>query len=144
MIDANILLNVKSTQAFIGEQPQVIDFTTEGKIFKDNGRTIISYDESELIGTPNHVTRLEIGDDFVEMHRLGENKTKMLFKAGQRNSSLYNTEFGTFKLELVTENVDFELNEKFGKIDIRYDLSIKNLTESQNTIEINYRPIGNA
>lgn len=138
----DIILNVKSTQKIRGEEPYIIDFMTEGKMYREDRKLYLSYKESEIMGMNNQVTTLEVADGEVAMKRSGPSiDTKMLFKNGYRDTGVYSTEYADFKMELLTNSVKCNIENDRGTINIRYGISIKDLTETENHLEISFNDI---
>ena len=119
-----------------------IEFVTEGKAYKKDGSTYIVYEEGEMSGLENVKTTLRIGDDGeIRMKRFGRNvimDTVMEFKKGKRFNSIYHTPYGSFEMEVLTNNIvnDIEPENLTGTLFIDYDIALKGLSESRSMLNI--------
>jgi len=131
------MIKIKSTQTPQGEDPEVIEFMTEGKHYLKHGSHYIVYDESELSGMEGCTTTLKMTDDVIKMRRYGGATSELLFEKGKRNSSDYVTPYGTFKLQILTREMEWHISEECkGKIYVKYDLSMQSVMESTNILDI--------
>ncbi|MGI6205088.1 MAG: DUF1934 domain-containing protein [Anaerovoracaceae bacterium] len=119
-----------------------IEFVTEGKAYKKGSSTYIVYEEGEMSGLENVKTTLRIGDDGeIRMKRFGRDvimDTVMEFKKGKRFNSIYHTPYGSFEMEVLTNNVvnEIEPEKLTGSLFIDYDISLKGLSESRSMLNI--------
>ena len=133
----HIMIKIKSTQIPQGEEPEHIEFMTEGKYYLKNGARYIVYDESELSGMEGSTTTLKITEEGIKMKRYGGSKSELMFEKGKRYISDYITAYGHFKLEILTKELDWHIDEHHkGSIYVKYDLSMQGVMESLNTLEI--------
>lgn len=135
----DVTLQVKSRQKTTGEEPEVVDFMTEGKLYFKENATYLVYEESELSGMPNHTTTLKITDHAVDMKRFGDHPTHMYFEKGKRHVTDYETEYGTFKIEMLTHVLTMQLGDLEGSISIEYAISIQNMHEAVHHLTILYK-----
>lgn len=135
----NILLTVKAIQKSLGEAPQTVEFTTEGKYYERGEAIFLVYEESELSGFPNHKTTLKIMGHEVDMRRFGENKSHIHFKKGVREEADYETPYGVFKIETLTHHLQMALTDHSGEVTIEYALSIQGMHEAVHTLVLSYR-----
>ncbi len=137
-ISKDILLNVKSIQQFRDEEPEIIDLTTEGKLYSKSGSIYLTYDESELSGIANNKVILKIKEDTVQMNRYGEFETTMIFKKGKRDVSMYGTPYGEFRVEILTDKVEINIDENNGNISVEYTVSVSSSPEVKHHLLISY------
>jgi len=132
-----IMLKISAIIETPDKESDKIEFVTEGKYKKEGNLQIIEYEESEISGIVGSVTTLIITDESVELKREGESPSIMIFNSGERYTGEYSTPYGVFKLELLTKELIYNLNEDGkGKINIKYDMNIKGLNSSYNSLEI--------
>ncbi len=86
---------------------------TEGKHYLKHGSHYIVYDESELSGMEGCTTTLKMNDDGIKMRRYGGANSELIFEKGKRNSSDYVTPYGTFKLEILTREMEWHISEEW-------------------------------
>lgn len=121
------------------DKENVVEFITPGTISTVGNTTNISYDETAISGMEGCKTNLTIKPGKVTMTRSGENleETVMEFEKGKRYHGLYSTPFGNIVMELLTNEVTGLMQEDDAqKLSIDYDISLKGLSESRNTLDI--------
>jgi len=125
-------------------QSDVIEFITEGKMSRNGTTTVVKYCESPISGMEGCTSFLTITPGKLKMKRTGEaypTPTVLEFEKGKRFSGIYETPAGPLIVELVTDNID-DLSEKddgSSAMSIDYSLSIRGLTDSRNTLDIEIR-----
>jgi uncharacterized beta-barrel protein YwiB (DUF1934 family) len=135
-----IMMKIIGKQASDGDSDQM-EFVTEGELAERNGRLYLLYEETEISGMPGCKTRLKIKGDHVSMKRLGTKTipagTEMEFAPGKVFTGPYDTPYGSFEMEVVTNSVENTLTvEGTGSVHIDYKMSLKGLVESHNTLSI--------
>ena len=116
---------------------QVMEFVTEGQLYERNGSTYLMYKETEMSGLEGCTTSLKVKGETVRMKRFGAIlpiDTVMEFQKGKRYAGLYETPYGSFEMEILTNSVDNRLDE--GVLDIDYAISLKGLTETHSRLNI--------
>ena len=119
----------------------VIEFVTEGKLYRRGETTYVSYMESELSGLEGCKTSLTISDGKVKMKRSGEPlgiPTVIEFEKGKRFKGLYDTPFGSVGMEVLTNSITIFPDKEEGKnhLSIDYSVSLRGVTESRNKLDI--------
>lgn len=128
-------------KSLVGElEEDQMEFVTEGKFYKKGDALYIVYDESELSGMPGCKTSLKLKADSIRMKRFGSaisHDTVMEFEKGKRYEGYYETPFGHFEMELLTNSIENNVSkEGTGKIDIDYHISLKGLSEGRSKLNI--------
>jgi len=117
-----------------------MEFVTEAKLYERGGALYLIYEESELSGVPGCKTRLKFKGDKVQMKRLGEGIVlggEIHFEKGKRFTGIYETPYGPIEMEVLTNSLNNTLTaEGSGELNIDYDISLKGLVESRNTLSI--------
>jgi len=132
-----VMIRIKSTQIPLGEDPEVMEFMTEGKHYIKNGAHYIVYEESELSGMKGCMTTLKLEENKIKMKRFGDANSELMFEKGKRHVSDYVTPYGNFKLTIRTSQLEWGIDDSSkGKIYIKYDLSMQSVLESANEMEI--------
>lgn len=103
-----------------------IELITEGKLFIDNGRYLIEYDESQMTGMFGTKTSMSIEDGNVTVVRQGRINSNFLFTKGKRQDSMYETEDGSFKVSIFTSNVDIDFGDSGGIVKVEYQVDFMN------------------
>ncbi|MDO4869085.1 MAG: DUF1934 domain-containing protein [Bacillota bacterium] len=135
-----VLVKIKSRQVNNDTGEDEMEFVTEAKLYRRKDAYYLIYDESEFSGMPGCKTRLRLRGQELQMKRLGEGAgvgNEILFSKGQRFTGLYDTPFGPIELEVLTNDLDNNIDEEGkGYIDVDYDISLKGLAEGRNTLNI--------
>lgn len=128
-------------KSFVGEtEEEQMEFVTEGKFYEKGDSLYIVYDESEFSGMIGCKTSLRLLGGSVRMKRVGceiPQSTVMEFEKGKRYEGFYETPFGPFEMEILTNEVQNTVSkEGKGFIDIDYHISLKGLSEGRSRLNI--------
>lgn len=137
----DITLKIVGKQIYRDVEEEQIEFVTEGKLYEKGDSLYLIYEESEFSGMPGCKTSIKVTGDSLRMKRLGtydaSGSTAIQFEKGKRYRGLYDTPYGAIEMEVLTNNFKKNLDsEGKGTIDIDYNISLKGLSESRSTINI--------
>jgi uncharacterized beta-barrel protein YwiB (DUF1934 family) len=140
----DILLKIIGNQIMAGDEegdePEGMEFITEGRFYRKGDSMYLVYDESDLSGMEGCTTSLKITGDTIRMKRYGEDvgiETAINFEKGKRFNGFYDTPFGSVEMEVLTNEVKNRIKESGeGSIDIDYNVSLKGLAESRSLLSI--------
>ncbi len=148
----DITLKITGKQIYKDGEEETLEFVTEGKISCKDGTVYLTYDESELSGLPGCKTLMVFADDHISMQRLGEiekgesisdiynsmNVAGVIeFREGVRHLGVYETPYGDFDMEVLTNSIVNNLNsEGSGEVSIDYNISLHGLSTHRNQIHI--------
>ena len=93
-------------------EPEMIEINSVGRLCTENGRTSISYEETEVTGMEGSTTAVSFLTDqpgVVSMIREGAVSTVLVFEAGKRHHCLYNTPIMPFEVCVHTLKVENRL-----------------------------------
>ena len=132
-----IILFVKGEQCYEGVEPEVTELITEGTMtIDDGGAIILEYQESEITGMEGTSTRFTVNQDEVELTRTGMVESRILFQRGRRNSSLYETPWGTMMVDVSTTQLAHRLNERGGVMEIGFTIAVNHQVTGENRFKI--------
>ena len=138
----NVWISFHSVHSVDDDEPDSLDFSTDGKyLFQDNVGCL-SYRESEVTGMEGTDTRVTILPDQVVVVRDGTVKSQMVFKAGRKNSFLYSTPFGQATMGVDTRRIHGHMDENGGQIEIDYVVDMEHAVVARNTFQITVRQMG--
>ena len=121
-----VVLFIRGRQSYEGQEPDVIELTTEGTMeFKDGGWDI-SYEESALTGMEGVTTTFRVEPGKVILSRTGALRSRMVFQQGVPHDSLYQMAFGTLMITVCAKSVFFDILPDGGVIDLVYSIDIEN------------------
>ena len=122
----NVILSIRGSQKYDGQEPEVIELVTEGRMeFRDGGWDIC-YEESALTGLEGVTTTFRVEPGKVILTRTGKLSSQMIFQQGVSHDSLYQMEFGTLMLTVEAKFLYFDIVPDGGVIDLTYGISIEN------------------
>ena len=121
-----VLLTIEGRQYYDGQTPDVIELTTEGTMEFCNGGWDISYEESEMTGMAGVTTTLRVEPDTVKLIRSGAVRWEMVFQKGVNHQSLYQMDVGAMMLTVCARQIDVQITERGGIVDLVYDIEIEN------------------
>lgn len=132
-----IILFVKGEQSYDGVEPEVTELITEGTMtIGDGGEIVLEYEETELTGMEGTNTRFIVHPDAVELTRTGMVESHILFERGKRNSSLYETPWGTMMVDVATTQLAHRLGEKGGVMEIGFTIAVNHQVTGENRFKI--------
>ena len=122
----NVVLSIRGTQTYAGQEPEVIELVTEGTMVFRNGGWDISYEESALTGLEGVTTTFRVEPGKVVLTRTGKLQSEMIFEEGVPHDTLYQMAFGTLMMTVKATFVFFDIVPDGGTIDLSYNLDIEN------------------
>ena len=121
-----VVLSLRGTQTYEGQEPDVIELVTEGTMEFRNGGWDISYEESELTGLAGVTTTFRVEPGKVILERTGNLRSRMVFEKDVPHDSLYQMAFGTLMLTVCAKYLYFDIVPNGGVIDLLYSIDIEN------------------
>lgn len=119
-----------------------VQITTIGTYAARGGITCVRYLESDELGLGEDVyTNLVIKDNRLVMtRRANGTETRLVFEPGKTHHSYYETPFGSFRVAVITQKLDYSTSEAGGKIDIKYTLHLNDAFSGENSLSLEYTP----
>ena len=137
----DITLKIVGRRYAEGELEDEMEFVSDAKMYERAGARYLLYDESEFSGFPGCKTRLKLTDSSIRMRRIGDESAgfgaDLIFEKGKRFTSIYETPYGSFDMEVLTTDIKTDLDpDGFGRIVLGYDVSLQGMDEGRNEIDI--------
>jgi len=139
MTEKDVIITVKGEQILPGEQPDRTELVTEGRFLVQDGVFRLQYEESELTGMEGTTTEFLVADGQVVLSRRGTVVSRMVFEMGKKNSSLYQTPYGSMRLEIHTTTLRNDLTPFGGRLDLCYIIGIDGKPIGHNSFMITVR-----
>ena len=139
MEEKEVILFVRGEQSFDGLPADVTELMTEGVMTIDGGGITLTYQETELTGMEGTTTRFTIQDDTVVLTREGSVNSQMVFQRGKRNSSIYETPWGTMLVDISTASLQYRLDAHGGVMEIRYTIAVDHQVTGMSHFKIRVR-----
>lgn len=118
------------------EEEDIIEVTSPGIYIKlEDGYKAI-YEETELSGMEGTTTILKIGNDEVILEREGTTTTKMVFNEDEPCVSLYNTPYGMLEITISTDELNIDMDEYGGEININYNMAVAGQAPLQTSLQL--------
>ncbi|QOY37278.1 DUF1934 domain-containing protein [Anaerobacillus isosaccharinicus] len=129
------------TQITDGDQKQVIDLSTEGRLFrKASGLYLQFLEENQDVGPVNQI--IKIGENStVTVIRQGAVSMKQLFIQGEKTEGVYRSKFATMLMTTQTRkcHVDIKEDEALGNVQLSYQLHMQSEFAGDYKVTINFR-----
>lgn len=135
----DVLISIKGTQND-GEESNVIEMVTEGKMSEKDGKTLLSYSETFSPGEPNVTTYLRIEDKKVVIQRSLPLDSRLLIEKQKRNLCHYKTNHGDITMGVFGETIKNNLKTN-GSIYLKYTLDVNSCMLSTNEIELKVKEV---
>ncbi len=137
-----VLITLRGTQTYGDEKPETVELTTRGTMTGRNGKFAISYEETELTGTPGVTTTFLIfNPNRIVLSREGAIRSRMVFEKDVKNEALYDLGFGSLMVGICAKDMAVELSEAGGRLVIDYTVELEQAVSSRNTYELLVRPV---
>lgn len=140
----NYLISIIGKQNVGGELGEV-SLTTFGSYIKKGDHYFIAYKEYDTENNaPPQTSILKITNgSTVSLMRGGPQGTRLILEKGKRHLCQYDTGFGNLMIGIFTQDVDSNLSETGGTLQIRYTMDIDSNLSSLNEISITVKEANN-
>ena len=136
-----VMLQIRGTQRYQDQEPEVIELTTEGTLQKQKEVWEISYEESDLTGLAGVTTTFRVGPRGVVLKRSGKIQNQMIFMEGRRHESLYQIDIGALMITVKATKVQSDLSETGGTVDVHYNIEIEDTTAGTVEYHLDIDPV---
>ena len=113
-----VMLQIRGIQKYQGQEPEIIELTTEGTMERQKEVWEIAYEESDLTGLDGVTTAFRVGPRGVILKRTGKLENQMIFMEGKRHESLYRIDIGALMIAVKATRGNTAVNEQGGTLDI--------------------------
>ena len=120
-----VVLSLRGTQTYEGQEPDVIELVTEGTMEFYEGGWNIAYEESDLTGLAGVTTTFRVEPDRVILERTGNLRSRMVFQKDVPHDSLYQMSFGTMMITVCAKYLFFDIVPDGGVVDLLYTIEIE-------------------
>lgn len=134
-MEKRVMISICGMQSQDEEEPEKVEFVTEGVLSETQEGITLSYDESELLGESGVMTRVSVWKNYAEMTRTGPVSAHMVFEEDARHLGCYETPFGTISVGITASEVADRLENK-GNLVIRYQMDVDHRVVSSHHLEI--------
>lgn len=128
----------------IGSESDETQLVTEGKFSTENGKYVLSYEDSDATGFDGSTTKITIDEDkLASVIRTGTAHSTLIVENGKKHYCYYNTPFGEMMVGIFTKEIKNELTENGGKLCFKYTVDVNASYISDNEIFLNVKNINN-
>lgn len=138
----DVVISIRSTHRVAGEEPDQIEFSTDGIYRHDGEKSHIMYYESEVTGLQGTKTSVDITPEKVTVTRKGLIQSEMIFEEGGHTSFQYGTPYGFATLGVDTRRITHHFTPEGGEMTLDFVLNMEHAVVTQNTFEITVKKIG--
>lgn len=103
-------------------ETEFLELTSLGTMERNDGKVMITYQESELTGMDDTQTTIILSEQDVTIHRQGDFISTMEFSPREPRQCLYHTPYGTFNV--TTETADYRLVEDDQQMELFLDYGL--------------------
>lgn len=129
-------IKIVGTQKAEYEEPQRMEFITNGKLQRFGNKLCVSYEESDLFGMDGVTSTFEVQEGRIALERTGKLRTRMEFVEGSRTESMYMMDVGTLLLGITARKVEENMTENGGTIHLEYGVEIDRRLLGRSTYDI--------
>lgn len=126
-----VMLSIRGRQAYMDQEPDVIELVTEGTLEYRDGGWNVEYEETDLTGMQGVTTLFRVESDRIVLTRRGKLSSQMIFQEGVRHDSLYEMEFGALMISVCAKRIMVRLDENGGMIDLIYGIELEHTTAGE-------------
>jgi uncharacterized beta-barrel protein YwiB (DUF1934 family) len=135
-----VILSIRGCQYYSEQDPEVIELVTEGTLeYREEGWDIC-YEESDLTGLAGVTTVFRLEPGKVILQRSGKLRSEMVFQEGISHDSLYQMEFGALMITVCAKQIEAEISQQGGTIDLVYSVQIENTEAGLVEYHLEIRP----
>ncbi|MCI8433031.1 MAG: DUF1934 domain-containing protein [Lachnospiraceae bacterium] len=114
----------------------ITELNIQGQYFVQNGSRYLLYEEPDPETGGSTRTTLKIKDRVTELTRRGAVCSRMLFEVGKTCRTDYVTPYGSFPLEVCTEDIRSLWSDDGGTLQLTYRLLAENRLLSRNRLSL--------
>ena len=118
------------------DDTDTIEFSTDGIYSFDDDTGILRYIESSVTGMEGTTTTVYVNPEAVVVDREGSLSSRMIFREGYSDRSVYETPFGSTEMNIITRKLDVNFGPKGGSAEIDYDVSLGGRRVGRNKFSI--------
>ncbi len=139
-MERNVMLSIRGRQAYLDQEPDVIELVTEGILEEKDFGWLLRYEESDLTGMDGVTTTFRIEPGKLVLTRSGKLSSEMVFQEGVVHESLYKVEFGALMISVCASRIVADLSEAGGTVDLVYSIEIEQSAAGTIDYHLEIRP----
>lgn len=144
MMTKDVMISIRGLQEYEGIDSDSIELVTAGTLTATGQGYNLTYKESAITGMDGTVTSFDIAPKRVVLTRTGPICSEMVFEAGCRHLSLYQTPYGNMEVGVRARMMRCTLDENGGELEVDYAIDIDHAMAGENRFRIKVREAKNA
>lgn len=129
---------VKSRQEIDGEEQEIAELQTGGMLYQKEGKTYITYDETQTKGMEGTRTTVKAEANRVTLIRFGAMNSQIVFEKGKVHEFHYELPEGSLLMGADCKALLTNLQEEEGRIEVSYLLSLNRKEIGMTHFEVRY------
>jgi uncharacterized beta-barrel protein YwiB (DUF1934 family) len=138
----DVLISIQGLQHYSGSDEDNMELVTKGELESVGDSLRLSYEETELTGMEGTTTLFHVEPERVTLLRTGTVSSEMVFEAGKRHMSVYDTPYGNMEIGITASKLNSTLTGNGGKLEIDYDIEINHKLAGKSLVRIDVREPG--
>ncbi|MCL2546244.1 MAG: DUF1934 domain-containing protein [Oscillospiraceae bacterium] len=130
----NALISILGINVGQFEQETPVELITGGRFYKEDGRYVVEYNESELTGMDGTTTTFNIEPERVEMRRTGDVVAQMVFEKDRKHVSFTETPVGALTVGVCARKIAGDFDDSGGTLSLVYDIEVDHQKTGTNSI----------
>lgn len=136
----DVVISITGLQGSAAGDEEIIELVTDGRYTHGKNGSFISYNETELTGLEGTETSVLVRPAEIVLTRRGLLNSRMVFREGEKNKFLYDTQFGSATLGIDTRRIDASFDENGGEMCIDYVVNMDHVVVGRNKIKLSVKP----
>ena len=138
----DVTISIKGLQTISEDEDDVFDFFTDGILSTNNGKHVITYNESDLTGINGTKTTVSIENQSkVTITRTGDYKSHLILELGKRHLCPYETPYGSMMMGVSTNDISCNITAAGGTLSFDYDFELNYQHASRNKMKMLITPM---
>lgn len=140
-MEKDVVISVMGMQKYENMNSDKVELVTEGRLIREAGNYILTYEESEMTGLEGTMTTIQVNpeQDQITLIRVGHFNSQMVFQEGRRHLSMYNTPYGAMEVGVNTRHLFAEVNDVQGEIEVDYSIEVDHSVAGRNIFKISFK-----
>ena len=136
----DVVISISGMQGGPSGDEEIVELITDGRYAHGRNGSFLSYTESEITGLEGTETSVLIKPAEIVLTRRGVLNSRMVFREGEKNNFLYDTQFGSATLGIDTRHIDAAFDENGGEMSIDYVVNMDHVVVGRNRIKLSVKP----
>lgn len=138
----DVMIKIKGVYTVEGDKTTE-ELFTNGKMYKKNNRTYLTYKESATTGYEGCTTTVKIEDSRITVIRNGSTSSHLVLQSGIRNIGRYTVYGNPLEIGVFAKNLEWKVTDTGANLHLAYSLDMNSVLMSENELYIDACEIKN-